>query len=348
MAYLSEALSKHNELLVLSTTANGNAELDKNTSELHIIDGVKLRFFSRQTKDHTHLSLDLLSYLWNNGNSFEIIHIQSWWNLVAIFSALICKIRGWKYIISPRGMLSPYTYEASVVKKIIHACIGNFLLKSAKIHLTSIDEQNKVLKLNSDYKTFVVPNFITTSIPAIEKNHNEIFSLLFLGRIHPKKGLELLLRALRNVNFNFVLNIVGDGEHSYIQSLKELAVKYNLSNNINWLGAKHDIEKYKIFAHSDLMVLPSQDENFANSVLESLLMGTPVLLSSNVGLSTFVLEHKLGWVYTGNEKGLAEALNIANSSNEERKQIELSAKDIVLKEFNQTKLTNDYLNNYKK
>lgn len=347
MAYLSEALSVNNELLVLSTTANGIHELDKNTSELHRIDGVDVRFFNRQTKDHTHLSLDLLSYLWNNGNKYDVVHIQSWWNLVAIFSALICKIRGWKYIISPRGMLSPYTYEASLIKKIIHTCIGNFLLKNAKIHLTSVDEQNKVLKLNVHYNTFVVPNFIDTSLPVIAKEQNNFFSLLFLGRIHPKKGLEVLFKSLLNVNFNYQLNIVGDGDPAYIKSLKELANKFNLSDKLNWLGAKHDLQKFKIYAQSDLMILPSQDENFANSVLESLLMGTPVLLSSNVGLSSFVKQHNLGWVYTGNENELSNALNNVYSFTEERKQIALTARDIVLKEFNHTKLINDYLSNYK-
>lgn len=348
VAYLAENLSVNNTVLVLSTTANGRTELNINTSDIQNIDGVNVLFFNRQTKDHTHLSFDLLSYLWNNGSKYDVIHIQSWWNLVALLSALICKVKSWNYIISPRGMLSPYTYQASRLKKIIHFLLGNFLLRSAKIHLTSIDEQEKVLDLNPTYKTFVVPNFIDTSLPFIKKSRSTRFRLLFLGRIHPKKGLDVLLKSLIKLEFNFELNIVGEGESDYLAGLKKIINENNLFDKVNWLGAKHGLEKYELYANSDLMVLPSQDENFANSVLESLMFGTPVVLSINVGLSSFVKTNNLGWVYNGNEDELATCIKNAYLNSETRELIENTSRDIVLKEFDALKLTQEYLNNYKK
>ncbi len=347
VAYLAENLSKQNNVLVLSTRANGKSELEVNTNEIQNIEGVNVLFFNRQTKDHTHLSLDLLSYLWNNGNKYEVIHIQSWWNLVALFSGLICKIRSWNYIVSPRGMLSPYTYQASTIKKIIHVLLGNFLLKSAKVHLTSIDEQKKVLELNASYKTFVVPNFVDTDVPYIKKSKSTTFRILFLGRIHQKKGLDILLKSLNKLEFNFELNIVGEGESEYLTSLKNIINEHNLFDKVNWLGAKHGIEKYEMYAHSDLMVLPSHDENFANSVLESLLQGTPVILSTNVGLSNFVNNNNLGWVYQGYENELAVCINNAYLKTELREQIENNARAIILKEFDAIKLTKEYITNYK-
>ncbi len=346
VAYLSENLSINNNVLVVSTTANGKTELNISTTVIQNVEGVNVLFFNRQTKDHSHLSFDLLSYLWNNGNKYEVIHIQSWWNLVALFSAFICKLRSWNYIVSPRGMLSPYTYQASTLKKIIHFLLGDFLLRSAKIHLTSVDEQNKVLDLNPKYKTFVIPNFIDTNVPHIKKSKSTTFRILFLGRIHQKKGVDILLKSLIKLDFNFELNIVGEGESDYLSSLKKIINENNLFDKVNWLGAKHGLEKYELYANSDLMVLPSQDENFANSVLESLMFGTPVVLSTNVGLSSFVKTNNLGWVYNGNENELASCIKNAYLSSETREEIENISREMVLKEFDSSKLTQEYLNNY--
>jgi glycosyltransferase involved in cell wall biosynthesis len=346
VAYLSENLSIDNNVLVLSTKANGRTELNISTSEVQNVDGVKVLFFKRQTKDHTHLSFGLLSYLWKNGSKYDVIHIQSWWNLASVLSALICKLKSWNYVVSPRGMLSPYTYQDSILKKTIHFTIGNLLLKNSKIHLTSIDEQTKVLDLNSTYKTFVVPNYINSNIPAINKTKSKTFRILFIGRIHPKKGLDVLLKALNMLNFTFQLNIVGNGETNYLMSLKKLIKHYNLIDNVFWLGAKYDFEKFELYANSDLMVLPSHDENFANSVLESLMLGTPVLLSSNVGLSDFVQKNNLGWVYQGNENELVNCINDAYFDVEKREHINNTSREIVLNEYNSSKITQKYLYNY--
>jgi glycosyltransferase involved in cell wall biosynthesis len=347
VANLAENLAKNNEVLVLSTRANGKTELNVPNAELQIVDGVKVIYFNRQTKDHSHFSYSLLLYLWKHGSEYDVIHIQSWWNLVAMFSAFIGKIRSWNVVISPRGMLSPYTYNGSTLKRIIHRCFGNNILKSAKLHVTSVDEEQKVLKLNPHYKTFIVPNYIQSDVPVFAKEQHKDFQLIFLGRIHQKKGVDILLKALPKVNFNYTLSIVGDGDSEYINYLNKLIDKLGIQNSVVFHGVLHGIEKYKMYSKSNLMVLPSQDENFANTVLESLLCNTAVLLSTNVGLATYIMERNLGWVYNGNEQDLADSLNKAYEESSKRTYIENNAREIVLSDFDPSKLTVDYINNYK-
>jgi glycosyltransferase involved in cell wall biosynthesis len=346
VAYLAENLAMQNDVLVLSTTANGNTELNVPTAQVQLIEGVRVMYFHRQTKDHSHLSFDLLSYLWNHGSEFDIIHIQSWWNLVALFSAFICKLRSWKYVVSPRGMLSPYTYNTSLLKKMIHGVFGNYILKSAKIHVTSADEEQKVLKLNANYLTFIIPNYIQSTIPIFTKEKNDEFQLLFLGRIHQKKGIEILLKALPKLKFNYQLNIVGDGDLAYLESLHNLVDKLDLRTKVKFHGSLLNDEKFLMYTKSDLMVLPSLDENFANTVLESLLCNTAVVLSNNVGLSSYIKTLNLGWVFNGTEKELAESLTLAYSEEGKRNFIEKNARNLVLKDFDASKLTKDYILNY--
>jgi len=348
VAYLAEELSKQHEVLVICTTANGKEELQFKDQELNSIDGVNVTFFKRQTKDHSHLSFGLLKYLWKHGNEYDVIHIQSWWNLVAIFSALICKIKSWKYIITPRGMLSPYTYQSSLLKKIIHLFLGNFLLKSTKVHTTSSDESVKIEALNSKYHTVVIPNFVSLDSPVLKRNTNQITQLLFLSRIHPKKGLDILLKSLPLLKFEFHLNIAGDGDSAYINSLKQLAKNLGIENKITWLGSVYGNDKFELYANSDFMILPSHDENFANNVLETLLVGTPVIVTENVGLATFVYQNNLGYVYKGGEMQLAACLNNAIEKTDYLQNIHDNARALVLKEFNNTKLLEEYVSLYRK
>lgn len=349
VAYLAENLSKQNEVLVLSTNANGKENLTIDTLHPLQMDGVNIRFFKRQTKDHSHLSIGMLRYLWKHGGEYQVIHIQSWWNTVAVLTALICKIKSWKYIISPRGMLSPYTIEHSIVKKIIHNLIGNYLLKNAIIHVTSNDEKQKLDKLNPRYTLIDVPNYVdvnSKSQNVIRSENSDIFNLLFLSRIHPKKGLEDLFSALSKVGFNYHLSIVGDGDSNYIEELKLLSRKLMIENSISWKGALYNDDKIRSYANADVFILPSKDENFANTVLESLAQGTAVIVSKNVGLSDFVSDNNLGWVYDGSVNNLVEVLNESKTSPQKLKNIRETSTSIIESNFSEENISNRYIAMY--
>ena len=349
VAYLAENLLKHNEVFVLSTNANGKENLTIDTLHPLQMDGVNIRFFKRQTKDHSHLSIGMLRYLWKHGGEYQVIHIQSWWNTVAVLTALICKIKSWKYIISPRGMLSPYTIEHSIVKKIIHNLIGNYLLKNAIIHVTSNDEKQKLDKLNPRYTLIDVPNYVdvnSKSQNVIRSENSDIFNLLFLSRIHPKKGLEDLFSALSKVGFNYHLSIVGDGDSNYIEELKLLSIKLMIENSISWKGVLYNDDKIRSYANADVFILPSKDENFANTVLESLAQGTAVIVSKNVGLSDFVSDNNLGWVYDGSVNNLEEVLNESKTSPQKLKNIRETSTSIIESNFSEANISNRYIAMY--
>lgn len=342
----AQILSNLFDVQVLTTTANGDKELTVSTNVIQLVDNVKVIYFKRQTKDHSHLSLGILMYLWNNGSNFEVIHIQSWWNLTSILSAVICFIRKWNYIVTPRGMLSPYTFSNSVTKKIFHSIIGDKLLIQAYLQSTSKNEFDKLKMLNHKYKVNLIPNHVDIDLPILPKKLNAISELLFLSRIHPKKGLDNLIKALPFLESKFHLNIVGDGDPYYINELKSLANILKLQDHITWHGSLYGKEKYQIYADSDIMILPSFDENFANNVIESLMFGTPVILSSQVGLVDFVLENKLGWVYDGSQENLVEVINKAINDKSSIIEINKKAREILSREFDVNKINNQYVEMY--
>lgn len=159
-------------------------------------------------------------------------------------------------------------------------------------------------------KIFVIFNIV--KLPNILPPKTRIFDgtlqLIFLSRIHHKKGIELLLNALASVNFPFRLNIVGEGEMEYVESLKLKVESLKLIENIVWMGPVYGEEKFKLLADNDLFVLPSYNENFANVVIEALAVGTPVLISDKVGLWQYVKSNQFGLTHQTNAYSLAQSL----------------------------------------
>jgi len=382
-----------NELEVLTTRANGKEELDVEVGKAHLIDGIKVTYFKRWTKDHSHFSPGLLWALRKKINQHTnppsltipthspsskrrqepprltgtspkeanelVIHIHAWWNLVSVLSCWVAKWYTVPVILSPRGMLNDYTQSNrnSFSKKVIHQFIGKGLLKYVHIHATSEQEKLEILKITTPKSIAVIPNLV--DVKGINKRKVEslklkaecaeptlTFKLLFLSRIEEKKGLELLLEGLSTINFDYCLTIAGSGNENYIKSLKRKVESLKLGDRVKWIGQVGNEEKFKLMAEHGLLVLTSYNENFANVVIESLSVGTPVLISERVGLADYVAVNELGWICSLEPNDIAEKITEAYGAIAKRQKINSTAPFIIEKDFNEEALVGRYLEFY--
>jgi glycosyltransferase involved in cell wall biosynthesis len=347
---LSEQMVKAGMILeVYATTANGNSELQVKPNERVLVDGVPATYFKRITKDHSHFSPALLRKLWNEVKKFDIVHIHAWWNLVSVLSCWVAVLRKVPVVISPRGTLSAYSFtnKNSLPKKIIHILLGKRLLKRSTIHVTSEREREGIEALIDPKRIINIPNFIL--LPEIVSTDNrepgEILKLLFFSRIEEKKGLDILLNALKGVTIPYQLTIAGDGETSYIDKLKSIAASNNVSKHINWIGFQ-GANKFDILEKHDLMILPSHDENFGNVVIESLSVGTAVLVTKYVGLADYVSENNLGWVCDLDENAISNYINGLARENDKLQTIRKQAPGQVRKNFSDESLREKYIDMY--
>jgi glycosyltransferase involved in cell wall biosynthesis len=370
---LSEQLKAASvDTMVLTTKANGAVELQVKNGSMHIIDGVEVHYFSRLTKDHTHLSIDLLIALYKllrvarRQNDKLVIHIHSWWNLVAMLSALVSHWFKVPVIISPRGMLTDYTrsFRHTTIKDLIHKFLGRRLLQKSHIHATSQQEAYDIKRQITSQKITIIPNLvdippeILSTISTYYHNANlrgsnfssypkkadnkKCFTLLFFSRIDRKKGLDILFEALSQCNFQWQLSIAGTGSQAYIQQLRLLSETLGLCKRISWLGHIDNGDKYALMHKHDLIVLPSSNENFGNVVIECLSVGTAVLISDKVGLATYVSETNLGWVCHANSEDLLRSLIVANNDLAKRIAIRTISPSQIKKDFDNAKLAKDY------
>ena len=331
-----------------ATTANGKEELPVSPGETQDVDGVKVTYFKRLTKDHTHFSPALMIKLWVNCRRFDIIHINAWWNTVSVFSCLIALMRGVPVIVSPRGTLSGYSFQNrnSGVKGLIHTLLGKPLLNKCNVHVTSTREEDGLVKIINPRSFLTIPNFV--KLPAsefAEREPSTLFRLIFLSRIEEKKGLDLLIKALSRVKISYHLTIAGDGEINYVSSLKALAAEYNVAGQVTWLGFKGD-DKFKLLYDHDLLILPSHDENFGNVVIESLSQGTAVLLSPFVGLQEYVAKNNFGWECKLEPADIADMINLIYQKQHELDRIRKAAPETIRTDFDEKNLVCKYINMY--
>jgi len=339
------------EVLMLTTTANGEKELEVPIGQVQNVDGVPTIYFARWTKDHTHFSPGLMWNVFVKCKKYDTVHIHSWWNIPVMVSVLLCWLRGVKPVLSPRGMLSDFTFgeNHSSLKGIFHSTVGKFLLKKTRLHLTAEAEQKEIESLGAD--SFVLPNYIQLADPAMlekKQERNSVFTMLFLSRVHPKKNLEGLFHALQNMGFDFRLKIAGMGEEGYIQELKTLAGTLGINEKIEWLGAVHGAEKVDAYASADLFVLPSFNENFANVVVESLSAGTPVMVSEAVGLAGYVKERSLGWICGTEAASIGQVLEQIFAESDKLEEVGQKAKEVVQVDFSPKALSQRYISEYKR
>ena len=348
---LSEELVKAGcEIEVFTTTANGPDELNVSPGEPTDVDGVRVVYFKRLTKDHTHYSPDVLQAMRVHAKHFDVVHIHAWWNLVSVLACRAAIKQGVPVVVSPRGTLSNYSFNNrnSLPKTLIHKLLGKTLLQKSYIHATSDREAKAMESLIGPKKIFDIPNFVDLPavMPQVSEGKHKHLRLLFLSRIDEKKGLELLFHALRDISMSWRLTIAGDGDKEYVNSLKALAEQNGLTPCIHWIGFQKE-NKFNVLREHDVLVLPSYDENFGNVVIESLAMGTAVLVSRNVGLASYVEQNEFGWVSEQTVGSLALALYAAWGDGDLRENIREKAPAVVRRDFNEDALAARYIDMYK-
>ncbi len=238
-------------------------------------------------------------------NKYDIIHVHVPFSLSAIISCFICLFLKKCYIISPHGSFSSWAMsKKKLKKKFFMNTIGNvFFKKAIFVHSTSSYEKDQILlntKLNNikilhlPVKKYEHNNSILT-----KKNKSDILKLVTVCRLDPVKNIPLLFEVIYDLNqigMNISLDVYGAGDETYYRSIANLIHQYKLENCIRLLGflGRNDLEKE--LSKYDLFILLSTHENYSMATVEALSVGLPVITSSEVGISSDIIEYNAGLV----------------------------------------------------
>ena len=268
----------------------------------------------------------LYSWLRLNHHRYDAVIVHGLWqyNGFGVWRAL--NGAGTPYYIYPHGMLDPWfkrTYPIKHLKKRLYWKLAEYrLLRDARAVLFTCEEEQRLARLS--FHPYCcrerVVNYGTAAPPENFQEHKTGFFqkfpqltgkkiLLFLGRIHPKKGVDLLIRAFGDLitderkpktdEGNLHLVIAGPcADPAYLESLKRMGKSNGpaAEDGITWTGLLQGDLKWGAIATADTFILPSHQENFGIAVAEALATGTPVLISNKVNIWREVLEDKAGFV----------------------------------------------------
>ncbi len=349
---------------VFTTNAGLEKEAAFQSSDWQELDGLKIRYFRYHGYVHFTFSPKLGWALLKAIKHYELVHITAVWNFPVWVAAVICKWHKKPYVISPRGTIYPETValKSALIKRIYYWLFARFALKNASaIHFTAQDEQDKVggyLKLPTP--SFVIPNGINTKVvdqPSANARLSAHFSqlenksyVLFLSRIHPKKGLDLLMEAFAKVTQSFpdlYLVIAGPDNEGYQAVVEEYVQKQGLADRVIFTGMLSGERKWAAYRDAALFVLPSYSENFGMSVVEAMACRTPVVISDQVGISADIQANEAGIVTKTNAGSVADGILLLLTDTDRRQKISTNARKMVQDYYSVDSLSTAFLTKYK-
>jgi glycosyltransferase involved in cell wall biosynthesis len=302
---------------VLTTDANGpNAVLDVATGrEIELHDGLRVRYCHRIMD--VSVSPALLRHLISNVRRADIIHLMAVYSFPTIPVLLAARLCGKPIVWSPRGMLQRWDGSRRPLLKTVWEQVCRLVLpRQLVLHVTSEDEAAQSRKRLPGVPTAFVPNGVSIPESIAHVPGGDRLRIVYLGRLDPKKGIENLLAACRIVSdrseLDYSLKIAGDGDASYVAALKRQIEDSHLSARVDLVGDVEGDEKTKLFAHADLVVVPSHTENFGLVVAEALAHGVPVIASRGTPWQR-VEEVGCGLWVDNQPESLARALMTARS-----------------------------------
>ena len=213
----------------------------------------------------------------------EIVHINCCWMPQCAFAQKWAQSMGYKVVLTPHGMLEPWIIKRNYWTKKLPALWlyqKEAIQKADYIHATAESEKENLLKLGYNDRITIIPNGIDINCISMKTTWERKNEILFLSRIHVKKGIELLMKAIAQLKDelkDYRVKIAGEGDPAYINTLKKIAKEQGISDIVQFVGGVYGEKKWELFRNADLFVLPSYSENFGIVVAEALASGTPVL-----------------------------------------------------------------------
>jgi glycosyltransferase involved in cell wall biosynthesis len=243
----------------------------------------------------------------------DIVHMHTLWHPLNAIARRACVRHGRKYVIMPHGMLDPYALSQKAWRKKVYMAVTERrnLQGACRLLFTTLHEwqaaqkslswlgPGEIIQLGADRPSNMPHqarrDVFINRFPQVANRR----CLLFLGRIHPKKGLDRLLKILPKIvsrHPSVLLVIAGSGKPSYVRDVQNLAYAANISSYVLFTGTVQDELKWSALACAEVFVLPSRQENFAISVAEAMHSGVPVVISDKVNSWPFVKKAHAGFV----------------------------------------------------
>jgi glycosyltransferase involved in cell wall biosynthesis len=336
---------------IATTNDNGSDLLDVSLNQRICYQGVPIWFFpcfapsSFKPLRELVISSQLTSWLWDEISNYDLLHVHAIFSYPSTVAMAIARMQKIPYIVRPLGQLCQWSLQQNSFKKQIYLKLierAN-LDRARSFHFTSSQEQQEALELKLTSPSFILPHglYLAPLLSDARQHLRQYLDIpenepiiLFLSRLHSKKGLDYLIEALGKLpNYPFTFVIAGNGSKDYEMHVDSLLLANGIQHRTRTVGFVTGKLKNLLIQGSDLFALTSYSENFGVAVLEALAASLPVLITPGVALADLVNSEKIGYIADLNVEAIASTLRFALDNPEQTKAMGHKASQIVLKHY---------------
>jgi glycosyltransferase involved in cell wall biosynthesis len=336
-------LSKHLSLMgedctILTTRQGWNEE---HVLKLGNVKIVALPYLTERFK----IPLGLFGWLNKHLLDYDVVHLTMNWTMITAVTYLYLRYFKRPYVYSAMGLINPPAVRSKLIKHVYQILFTKSIIRHAKTCIAITKrEVNDYESLGVDRtKISLIPNGITTEAFLVDHT-NEAFRsryhidsrpfILFIGRLDPIKGPDLLIKAFAAISddFSSYQLVIAGNNYGFLDELKPLTQLYKINNKVTFLGPVFGMEKKSLYRSADLFVIPSRFDTMTIVALEAAASGTPVLLTKQCDFDE-LQEAGGGLAVEASVEGLEYGLRKLLSNPEELKQMGIHGKEFVLKKY---------------
>lgn len=301
------------EVKIVTTNDHGSETYEMGDGQVEEREGIPVHFFAKRYRsfrrlDEFSIAPGALQWLKENLSDYDLIHSHAVFSWLPTSGMALARKAGVPYIARPLGQLCHWSMrQRTWLKRSYLSCIERANLEGARaLHFTSNLEANESAAYVSPRASFVLPHGVEPATQAGSEGGAHLRARLgidpagvvglFLGRIHPKKRLDLLVDAMERGPAEFHLLVAGDFDPGAGEQIRRCIDQSPLRERIHLLGHVDGEEKEACFQLADCFMLPSESENFGIAAAEAMVRGVPLVLSPHLPFSPVVREYQFGLV----------------------------------------------------
>lgn len=282
----------------------------------------------------------------------DIVHVNCCWSPLCSMVTFWAKELGLKVVYTPHGMLEPWILHRHYWTRKLPALMlyQKRAIKYADlIHATAESEKDNLLKLGWNDRVRVIGNCVDVDNIKIKDDWKRKKKILFLSRVHVKKGINFLIEAageLKSELEGYKIWIAGPGEEAYIAELKDLAKRNGVESMFEFIGSVFGDKKFDLYRKADIFVLPTHSENFGIVVTEALACGTPVITTKGTPWEELVSRNCGWWTEIGTTPTKEALSSFLKLSEDELESMGRNGRLLVEEEYSCQKIANEFMEMY--
>jgi glycosyltransferase involved in cell wall biosynthesis len=287
------------------------------------------------------VSPPVVRWLSRHLHQYDLLHLHGTWGFIQVAGLLAAKRADRPCVMSPHEGLTYFDIEkpGSAFRPIAKQALKRIYLRELALIVFSsqLEAQGSIpIPMPGYAKAAVIPHPLRDALemsPSEAPPENGPLEIGFLGRLHPKKNLDVLIRAVRSASHEAKIIVAGEGPHDYTAQLKSLATELGMQDRVEWLGFVGGNAKWQFLDRLAVLAMPSSYECFGMSAAEAMGRGTATIVSQNTGIAEIANRHNCGIVAAPTVSAFADAITTLDSDRSKLAQLAAAGPPVAHQEL---------------